>query len=81
MVCAQVIGNHTAITVAGQSGNFQLNVMLPLIAHDLLQSIALLAAAMTLAGRCGDRRVHGQARPHRRRRWHATRSSSPRSIR
>ncbi|MCI1730144.1 MAG: class II fumarate hydratase [Chiayiivirga sp.] len=47
MVCAQVIGNHTAITVAGQSGNFQLNVMLPLIAHDLLQSIALLAAAMT----------------------------------
>ena len=43
MVCAQVIGNDTAITVAGQSGNFQLNVMLPLIAHNLLQSINLLA--------------------------------------
>ena len=43
MVCAQVIGNDTTITVAGQSGNFQLNVMLPLIAHNLLQSISLLA--------------------------------------
>jgi fumarate hydratase class II len=45
MVCAQVIGHHAAITVAGQSGNFQLNVMLPLIAHNLLQSITLLANA------------------------------------
>ncbi|MBL8298906.1 MAG: class II fumarate hydratase [Rhodanobacteraceae bacterium] len=45
MVCAQVMGNHVAVTVAGQSGNFQLNVMLPLIAHNLLQSIALLANA------------------------------------
>ena len=43
MVCAQVIGNHVAITIGGQSGNFQLNVMLPLIAHNLLQSIELLA--------------------------------------
>ena len=43
MVCAQVIGNDTAITLAGQSGNFQLNVMLPVIAHNLLQSIELLA--------------------------------------
>ncbi|WP_407351731.1 class II fumarate hydratase [Luteimonas sp. R10] len=42
MVCAQVIGHHTAITVAGQSGNFQLNVMLPLIAANLLESIHLL---------------------------------------
>ncbi|BAV97797.1 class II fumarate hydratase [Lysobacter enzymogenes] len=48
MVCAQVIGHHTAITVAGQSGNFQLNVMLPLIAYDLLDSIRLLARAMPL---------------------------------
>ncbi len=48
MVCAQVIGHHTAITVAGASGNFQLNVMLPLIAHDLLDSIRLLANAMRL---------------------------------
>jgi fumarate hydratase class II len=46
MVCAQVIGHHTAITVAGQSGNFQLNVMLPLIAHNLLQSAELLGNAM-----------------------------------
>lgn len=45
MVAAQVIGNDAAITVAGQSGNFQLNVMLPLVAYNLLQSIELLAAA------------------------------------
>ena len=43
MVGAQVIGNDTTITLAGQSGNFQLNVMLPVIAHDLLESIRLLA--------------------------------------
>jgi len=43
MVAAQVIGNDAAITIGGQSGNFQLNVMLPLIAYNLLQSIELLA--------------------------------------
>ena len=43
MVSAQVIGNDATITIAGQSGNFQLNVMLPVIAYNLLQSIALLA--------------------------------------
>ena len=43
MVAAQVIGNDTTITIAGQSGNFQLNVMLPVIAYNLLQSITLLA--------------------------------------
>jgi fumarate hydratase class II len=43
MACAQVIGHHTAITVAGQTGNFQLNVTLPLFAVNLLDSIALLA--------------------------------------
>jgi len=43
MVGAQVIGNDTTITVAGQSGNFQLNVMLPVIAHNLLESIRLLS--------------------------------------
>ncbi|MCK5921478.1 MAG: class II fumarate hydratase, partial [Methylococcales bacterium] len=43
MVCAQVIGNDTTITVAGQSGTFQLNVMLPVIAYNLLQSIELLS--------------------------------------
>ncbi len=45
MVCAQVIGNDTSISIAGQSGNFQLNVMLPLIAYNLLQSIELLSNA------------------------------------
>jgi fumarate hydratase class II len=60
MVCAQVVGNDTVITVAGQSGNFQLNVMLPLIAHNLLQSIGLLAnASASLADQCiGDFRVN-----------------------
>ncbi len=43
MVAAEVIGNDAAITIAGQSGNFQLNVMLPLIAWNLLESIRLLA--------------------------------------
>lgn len=52
MVAAQVIGNDAAITLAGQSGNFQLNVMLPLIAYDLLESIRLLAnVARLLADR------------------------------
>lgn len=43
MISAQVIGNDTTITVAGQSGNFELNVMLPVIAYNLLQSIELQA--------------------------------------
>lgn len=47
MVSAQVIGNDGTITVAGQSGNFQLNVMLPVIGYNLLQSIGLLANAST----------------------------------
>jgi fumarate hydratase class II len=50
MVAAQVIGNDTTITVAGQSGNFQLNVMLPVVAYNLAQSVELLAnAARVLA--------------------------------
>jgi fumarate hydratase, class II len=53
MVAAKVIGNDTAVTLAGQSGNFELNVMLPLIAYDLLQSIELLAnAAENLTDHC-----------------------------
>ncbi len=52
MVAAQVIGNDVTITVAGQSGNFQLNVMLPLIAFNLLQSIEILTnASRALADR------------------------------
>jgi fumarate hydratase class II len=45
MVAAQVIGNDAAITIAGQSGAFQLNVMLPLVALNLLQSLEILATA------------------------------------
>ncbi|MFQ5854444.1 MAG: class II fumarate hydratase [Anaerolineae bacterium] len=45
LVCAQVIGNDVAITIGGQSGNFELNLMLPLIAHNLLQSVTILANA------------------------------------
>jgi fumarate hydratase class II len=50
MVCAQVMGNDTTITIAGQAGNFQLNVMLPVIAYNLLQSIELLANSARLLG-------------------------------
>ncbi len=48
MVAAQVIGNDCAITIGGQSGNFELNVMLPLIAHNLLNSIKLLSNVSSL---------------------------------
>ncbi|MFB3078266.1 MAG: class II fumarate hydratase [Lysobacterales bacterium] len=48
MVCAQVIGNDTTITVAGQSGLFQLNVMLPVVALNLLQSLEILSTVCTL---------------------------------
>ncbi|OLQ95589.1 aspartate ammonia-lyase [Vibrio ponticus] len=47
MAAAQVIGNDTTITVAGQSGNFQLNVMLPVVAHNILESIELLSNSAT----------------------------------
>ena len=53
MVAAQVIGNDVTITVAGQAGNFELLVMLPVMAYNLLQSIELLAqASENLAARC-----------------------------
>src|SRR5215216_1397457 len=53
MVAAQVMGNDVTITIAGQSGNFELNVMLPLIAYNLLQSIELLAnASENLTDQC-----------------------------
>ncbi|MBV8170914.1 MAG: class II fumarate hydratase [Candidatus Eremiobacteraeota bacterium] len=45
MVCVQVIGNDAAITVGGQSGNFEINLTMPIVAYDLLQSIELLANA------------------------------------
>lgn len=50
MVCAQVMGNDVAINVGGQHGNFQLNVMLPMIARNLVESVHLLAnASLVLA--------------------------------
>ena len=55
MVCAQVIGNDAAVTVAGASGSFELNVAMPVIARNLLESIRLLAAtSRVLAGRTID---------------------------
>lgn len=51
MACAQVIGHDTAITIAGQSGNFELNVMLPLVANNLLGSIDLLSGSCTAFAR------------------------------
>lgn len=56
MVSAQVIGNDTAITIGGQSGNFELNVMLPVVAHNLLESIRILGNA---AANFADRSVKG----------------------
>jgi fumarate hydratase class II len=53
-VCAQVIGNDTAITFAGASGSFELNVMLPVIARNLLESIRLLTNASRLLAGCVD---------------------------
>ncbi|CAN5588725.1 class II fumarate hydratase [soil metagenome] len=55
MVCAQVIGNDTAITFACASGNFELNVMMPVMARCLLESLRLLSnASLLLADRCID---------------------------
>jgi fumarate hydratase class II len=53
MVCAQVIGNDVTVTIGGQAGNFELIVMLPVMAYNLLQSIELLATASNnFAAKC-----------------------------
>jgi fumarate hydratase class II len=53
MVCAQVIGNDVAVSIAGAGGNFELNVMKPLLAHDVLWSVRLLGdAAASFDARC-----------------------------
>ena len=53
MVCARVMGNHTTLTVCGQHGNLELNVMMPVMAASLLESIAILAgAAESFIDRC-----------------------------
>jgi len=55
MACAQVIGNDVTITTAGAAGNFELNVMLPVMAKNILESIGLLAStSRLLADRCVD---------------------------
>jgi len=55
MAAAQVIGNDVTVSIAGQSGNFQLNVMMPVAAHGLLESIGLLAAsASNFVAQCID---------------------------
>ena len=55
MVCAQVIGNDAAVAWGGAAGNFELNVMLPMIGRNLLESIRLLAnVSRLLADRCVD---------------------------
>lgn len=46
MVAARVMGNHTTITIGGQHGNFELNVMMPVMAHAMLESVSILAGAM-----------------------------------
>jgi len=53
MVAARVMGNHTTVTIAGQRGNFELNVMMPVLAQALLESITLLSnVAVAFADRC-----------------------------
>jgi len=53
MVCAQVMGNHTAVTIAGAQGHFELNVFKPVIAYNVLQSIRLLAdTAVSFTDNC-----------------------------
>jgi fumarate hydratase class II len=47
MVCCQIFGNHTTVTVAGSQGHFELNVFKPVIIHNVLQSIRLIADAVT----------------------------------
>ena len=64
MVSAQVIGNDQTIVIAGQSGNFELNVMMPVAAYNLLQSIDLLAASCeNFARQCIDGLVATSAGP------------------
>jgi fumarate hydratase class II len=53
MVCTQVMGNHTTITVAGSQGHFELNVFKPVMAYAMLQSVRLLAdASASFAEKC-----------------------------
>ena len=63
MVCAQVIGNDAAIAFGGAAGNFELNIMLPMLSRNLLESIRLLATSSVLfADRCVSGIVADEAR-------------------
>ncbi len=73
MVCAQVIGNDVTVTTAGASGNFELNVMLPLMAKNVLESVRLLANASRLLA---DRTVDGIVADRERAREYAESSPS-----
>ncbi|GAB3968476.1 class II fumarate hydratase [Streptomyces sparsus] len=73
MVAAQVMGNDTTVTVAGASGNFELNVMLPLLARNVLESVRLLANASRLLA---DRTVDGITANEERAREYAESSPS-----
>ncbi|GAA2089719.1 class II fumarate hydratase [Kitasatospora saccharophila] len=73
MVAAQVIGNDTTVTVAGASGNFELNVMLPVIARNVLESIRLLTTSARLLA---DRAVSGTTANAERAREYAESSPS-----
>jgi fumarate hydratase class II len=62
-VCAQVIGNDATISWCGANGNFELNVMMPVMAHNILESVRLLASAVTVfAERCIDGIIANKAR-------------------
>ena len=78
MVAAQVMGLDAAIAVAGQSGNFQLNVMLPLIANNLLTASSCWRNARARARRTLHRGRRARRRRASTRRWRAIPSSSRR---
>ena len=80
-VGAQVIGNDAAIAFGGAQGNFELNVFLPVIARNLLESIALLAERVHGVRRQVHRRHRGQRRPLQARTRSRRRRSAPRSTR
>ena len=81
MISAQVIGNDLTVTIGGQAGNFQLNVMLPVIAYNLLQSLELLASGARALADQRHRRLYRQPGADSTRRWSAIRSWSRPSTR
>ena len=66
MIAAQVMGNDVAVGIGGASGNFELNVYRPLVIHNVLQSVRLLADGMTSFDAHCARGIRARSRPHRR---------------